>query len=445
MDTTDLPMRKHGKNALFFDVGGTQSDPNVISEQLQVLQRHSDLTPFSSLVFLIWPDAPVSEVLHDLVESFECFSTKGYSFRRLIFHEYETQDDSHVAVLQAACRHRLFRFLAVSSCVGDPANEATLYALKDGMTMNEDLVEMDLYLEVAGASFGILGDGLSATKSLETLSIGFGSREQNSTFQPTSDFLQGLKGNQTLQSLTLRSLPTEAWTNQILESLLDQPTLKSLSLIKSSWGNSSVEALGSLLSSPQCNISTLNLSDPSLVNREVLVENLANVFRNNQSIELLGLRSFGLDDAALSKLWSELSAMKRLISVDVSCNEIKSLMFIKSKVARLKHLDLWENPVLQLEASQADTRSGLYEFLQLHPELQSLGKDFAKSSCYSPTLQHLLDLNANGRILFSNGGDWAHSSIWPSVLERANRNLQEYPVRQASVVYGLVRDLSARL
>jgi len=447
-NTTNLPVREHG-NSLILDIGSRWSDPNSISTNLRVLQQHSNLTPFSNLAFLIWPDAPIAEVFQVLVETIECCSRKGYSFHRLIFHECDIRDQTHLAVLRAACRHRLFRFLVMSSIGEDPDNEATLVALKDGMIMNKDLDAIDVKLEVAGASFGMVGDGLRETKHLETLSIGFYDRYLNRNFpQPPSSFLEGLKENQTLQSLSLRCLPTEAWTEEVLKALLDHPTLKTLNLTKCSWGNSSIAALDSLLSSPQCKISTLNLSDPNLrdTRQPELVDNLADVLKSNQTIEWIRLQGFGLDDVALSKLWTAMSAMKRLAIIDVSYNEITSVKSIKKSkgVARLKRLDLEENPILRLEASEAEATSGLFELLQSHPELQCLGQRFSKSKCYSLKLQHLLDINGSGRVLLCDGV-WSEHSLWPRVLERANEKFKENPNRQANVMYYLVHGLSASL
>ncbi|CAJ1942116.1 unnamed protein product [Cylindrotheca closterium] len=443
-----LPLRKHA-TSLFFDIGGHFQDPIAISQKLRLLQRHSTyLATLDNVAFMIWPDGPISQVVQDLIETIVCCSNQGCSFVRLIFHEYDVSDRNHLAVVQAACHHRLFRMLAVYSIVNDPVNELTLNALKDAIILNQDLKAINLFLEVPGTSLDILGEGLRKTKSLETLSIGFGRQELNQHCPPPLGFLQGLKDNHTLQSLSLRSLPTEAWTKEMLQALLDNPTLETLSVTHSSWGISSVAALGSLLASSHCRIAALTLSDPRVASRQVLLDNLGDILKkSNQSIQSLGLRYFGLDDVAFSTLWTGLSALKQLVSLDVEDNEITSLhLLLKSrKVARrLKRLNIDDNPILELEASQKEMASGLFQFLKAHTQLQSLGHSFAKPQ---PKLQHLLDRNANGRILFCNhADDMVHSlSIWPRVLERTNNNLQEHPVRQASVVYDLIRGLSGSL
>ena len=164
---------------------------------------------------------------------------------------------------------------------------------------------------------------------------------------------------------------------------------------------------------------------------------------SNNSVEILKLRYSGLDHAAFSKLWTQLSCWSRLMDIDLTGNRVESLELIRSKVARLRWLDISHNPILSLEGD-GQRNTGLARFLQAHPELQCLGQRFAKSKCYSLQLQHLLDINASGRVLFCDGM-WSEHSLWPRVLDRANERFRENSYRQANVVYYLVHGLSASL
>lgn len=459
MEATNLPFVQNDKGTLTFGIGANDPWPSIL-EQLELL-RESDLTNFPNLEFCIWPEAPVAEVFEFLVETFECCSNKGYPWGRLVFQDYDVYDHTHLAVLQAACQNSLFQYLWISPVsargfreTAERMNEETAHALKDAMVVNEGMVEICMFMQLSEEAFGILGDGLKQTKSLETLSLHLGwSRQHDDRFVPPLRFIQGLKENQSLKTLELDGFPEEIWPENILKGLMDHPTLKTLSLKKCCWGESSVAALGSLLSSSACGLSTLDLSYPDLAttHQHLPSNGLAKAMKANQSIEMLRLRYCGLDYSSFSKLWTQLSCWQRLVDVDLTGNRIESLSPVRSKVARLRRLDLSHNPILSLETpdkrqqrQQQNTSGGLAKFLQAHPELQCLGQRFSKSKCYSLKLQHLLDINASGRILFCNG-IWSEPSLWPRVLERANEKFEEHPYRRANVIYSVVHGLSASL
>jgi Leucine-rich repeat (LRR) protein len=61
---------------------------------------------------------------------------------------------------------------------------------------------------------------------------------------------------------------------------------------------------------------------------------------------------------------------------------------------------------------------------------------FEESRLFSPEAEHLLDINECGRVLLTEAS--FALSVWPIVLDRANTRLQEYPSRNANVLYSLL-------
>ena len=162
-------MRKHGSGQML-DIGSYHQDPQSIANNLRELQN--TISPPTDVVFLIWPDAPIEQMVDVIVETIRVCSQKNHQFHRFIFHHYDFGNQAHLEVLQAACRFPLFQFVVVSSTADSPVQESTLYALKHGMMVNKSLKGITLnHLEMSEEGFGILGDGLKATESLESLSI----------------------------------------------------------------------------------------------------------------------------------------------------------------------------------------------------------------------------------------------------------------------------------
>ena len=201
MDLSDLPFVLNDKGTLTYGIGGSDPWP-LILEQLELL-RETDLTPYPHLEFCIWPEAPVSEVFEELVETLECCSNKGYSWGRLVFQDYDVYDHTHLAVLQAACRNKLFQFLWISPFsrrgfreTAERMNQETAQALKDAMILNDGMVEICMFMQLSEDAFCILGDALKETKSLETLSLHLGwSLQHDDRFVPPSRFIEGQKQN----------------------------------------------------------------------------------------------------------------------------------------------------------------------------------------------------------------------------------------------------------
>lgn len=430
-----------------FGIGRNDPWPSVL-EKLEQL-RETDLTDQRDIQFCIWPEAPVSEVAEYVVETIECCSRKGYSWGRLVFQDFDIYDSAHHEVLNAACRNELFKYLWIAPVAArgfrdsaERLNEETAHALRDAMIMNSSMEEICLFMQLTQEAFAVLGDGLKKARGLKTLSLHLGwNRQHDDRFLPPSRFIQGLQQNTSLQTLEIDGFPEE-WPENLLQALQNHTTLTTLSLKKCAWGEASFHALGSLLSSQRCALTTLDISYPDIRTTKLDMDLLSAAMASSSTIQILKLRYCALDQSAFSKLWSSLSCWPKLIEFDITGNQVSSLKLRKSQRTRLQRIDISHNPVLMEEAHGKST--GLVDFLKIHPELKCLGQRFNKSKCYSADIQHYLDINACGRILFCDGFQ-AHYALWPTVLERANRCLHETPQRQANVIFHLIHGLSTSL
>eukprot|EP00980_Cylindrotheca_fusiformis_P030580 scaffold25072_cov152-Cylindrotheca_fusiformis.AAC.1 len=363
-------------------------------------------------------------------------------------------------------------------------NEETAHALRDAMIMNSSMEEICVFMQLTAEAFEGLGDGLKRATGLKTLKLHLGwNRQHDEQFLPPSNFIQGLQMNRSLQTLEIDGFPEE-WPERILNALVhhdprtttttSSSTLKTLSLKKCSWGEASFRALGSLISSssPHCTpprLTTLDISYPdiSLTQGGLDVDMLSTALScsNNTSIQTLKLRYCGLDHLDFATIYTQLCHWPNLIEIDLAGNQVHSLDGIvvakSKKMTRLQRLDLSHNPILMNNnnndndgdnntisngtTSSSRTRRELATFLRMHPELQCLGPRFSKSNLYSPEIQHLMDINSCGRILFCDGYETEYYSIWPRVLERANIKFRESSKRQANVIYHLIHGLSTSL
>jgi hypothetical protein len=422
-----------------FGIDGNDPWPSIL-EKLQLL-REVDLK-HRQIQFCIWPGTPVSEVSDFMIETIQCCSKKNYSWERLVFQDFDVHDNTHHSVLSAACRFELFKclWLAPISNRGsaERMDRQTALVLKEAMS-NPSIQEICVFMQLTPEAFEVIGSGLQNTTSLKTLSLHLGwSRQHDDRFLPPELLICGLSKNSSLETLEIDGFPEE-WPENLLAALVDHPTLKTLSLKKCSWGDSSFQALASLISSLKCVLTTLDISYPDL-STGIDTDKLSTAMESNSSLQKLKLRYSGLDDVTFSKLWSSLSRWRELIEIDVTGNRISCLDLLKSDLIGLQRFDITHNPILTDELYP----TSLVRFLNRHPRLICLGDYFRGSKHFSNDIQRLIDLNFSGRVLFRDRYQ-THFSIWPLVLERANRVFQDSPPRQADVLYHLIQGLATNL
>jgi hypothetical protein len=150
--------------------------------------------------------------------------------------------------------------------------------------------------------------------------------------------------------------------------------------------------------------------------------------------------------AMINLLNAVLPNCPRLESISLYENTISSLANLNTlapmgQPSKLREFFIDGNPVWG--DANDDDRDALLHFVRSNPELSHLGDafDFADSDLYTPLIEHYLDLNRSGRILLSGNVSrpGIPLSVWPTVLERANRIFQNIGhSRQSNVLYNLL-------
>jgi hypothetical protein len=178
----------------------------------------------------------------------------------------------------------------------------------------------------------------------------------------------------------------------------------------------------------------------------------------NYNLETLELSHNTLDHDDLHQLWDVVSRFPKLTTLNLTLNRIGTLNKNESNNSndilwekpntKLRNLILTANPVM----ANADVceKEALLKILQANPQLSFVGAGMASygfmgSTLYSPRIRQLLDVNQAGRCLFCSSEESSSSpsanvpvSLWPMVLERAQRKFKNFPRRRSDVIYQLL-------
>ncbi|KAG7354824.1 hypothetical protein IV203_004180 [Nitzschia inconspicua] len=184
--------------------------------------------------------------------------------------------------------------------------------------------------------------------------------------------------------------------------------------------------------------------------RENLIDDLLDPsVRFKKSLEILDIEGGDLLEEDVAKIFSKvLPQYPKLQRIFIPNNLIRSLTpIIKAQpkvippTIRLRQLNLLGNPVLHRTFVERDDvpieQANLLRLVALHEELVNLGRGITESEvCTTETLL-MLDLNEGGRVLLSKRFRPIPLSVWPIVLERANRMQGYHPSN--NIVYHLLR------
>jgi hypothetical protein len=392
--------------------------------------------------FLLTHD-PTEELASAVIDTFRHYHSKHAVWHELFLSNCE--QNVHFQSMLSEARG-LFPKITLASC-GSMTPE-TACTLRD-ITMKSKLERLTLQqMTISFEAASILRQGLltidseTGIKNLELrciqleVDVDEDGLEQNAT----SYLAQGLSENKSLTALTIARTTLEThWLTQILEALVDHPTLQELSIEDNHFCEAPLVALGRMLSSPMCRLAYLDLSGQSSfgkLNMDLLVRSI----RENTMLQTLDLSNSRLENDDLTKLSILLCKCPNLLDIDLSENLITRLdlpgsMFQPSK---LRQFDMDDNPVVY-DPAEEDI-SCLLRLVDSHPELGYVGVGVMKSALCSPHVQYLLDLNRCGRVLLKGGGG-IPLSVWPLVLERAIQDENFYSVdsRRTNVLYQLLK------
>jgi hypothetical protein len=228
----------------------------------------------------------------------------------------------------------------------------------------------------------------------------------------------------------------------IISALTGHRSLTHLMINECSGNGGIEEALGDILADPSCMLQDLSWRG-RLWERSSQVDDadaLIDGLKKNQSLKRLDLSNRHLGDSVFEEL-SEHSSLEHLV---LHSNPIERLDFQIAgpaqapMICRLRCLDLTDSEVYVKRQDfhiEERNKTILQQIVKDHPLLSDVGGDFDKSALYSPETQALLDFNRSGRALLT-AGQKLPSSIWPIVLERANKIFEN-----KNAMYRLVRGL----
>jgi hypothetical protein len=254
---------------------------------------------------------------------------------------------------------------------------------------------------------------------------------------------KGLSENQSITELSIIGAKlNDSSLATLSKSLTGHSVLSRLSL-ENICRDESLQSLASLLAAPSCNLSHLDLTHQYANSQDKMNLGLLVVgLKQNESLESLDLTGNYLNQDDFSMLWDAIQSgfCSNLVYLNLAYNKIAKLAPSNrlNESSRLRSLDLTGNPILKSE--DPDIKSFLIDLVQNQPHLGYIGKIVGISNIYCPVLGHNLDLNRAGRIMLERDLS-TPLSVWPVVLERCNRVLQESPERNASTMYGLVSRL----
>jgi Ran GTPase-activating protein (RanGAP) involved in mRNA processing and transport len=278
------------------------------------------------------------------------------------------------------------------------------------------LEKMDLSSNDSTVAFNTaLGRTAPGLKSLDMLEIGF---EDDGAY---AILTEGLQNNTTLETLAIRDSPTtDLEVAKLLRALSSHPKLKNLDLSGGQGGQQAVQALQHLLS--MSDLHDLRFTRQYTAENGYLVgaQNglLASALRGNQCLRKLDLSSNDLGDEALDSLAQAFSTCRMLEVLYLSKNVLRDTdleTLLSHLPSTLKMLDVSENEFtehraekLLLTALEESPRLSHISYYQQYTTICVIGRD----------IQHLMDFNWIGRILFCDRNDLP-LSVWPVVLGRA--------------------------
>jgi hypothetical protein len=329
---------------------------------------------------------------------------KTFQFNRVDF-------DDVIASAWADCvQGRGLKELKMMECSGQL--DVVLQCRYEDMSLEN----MDLSNRTAMALNTTLRYTTSGLNSLNMGEIGFDYDEA------CAILTEGLQNNTTLETLTIGDSPaTDLEVAELFRALSSHPKLRKLDLVGGQAGQQAVQALGHLLAMSK--LDDLSFSGQFEAENGYLVGSqnrmLASALRGNQCLRKLSLSMNSLGDEAPYPLAQAFSTCRMLEALDLSQNELRDT-YLESLVSHLpstlKKLDVSENEFTEHWAEKL-----LLTALEESPRLSDIRyHQFMARGVIGRDIQHLMDFNWIGRILFCDRSDLP-LSVWPVVLGRAIR------------------------
>lgn len=304
---------------------------------------------------------------------------------------------------------------------GQHFNDECLFALADGLKKNQSVESLVFRVDLFQRLSEALAEGLSANSALEELSLILSTSDTTAI----NTLARGIKQNSGLKTLLLNRCSLEdGQVAALIKALENHPTLQELSVQGSSCRAMGIVAISGLLQSTNEKPFKLDLSKQNFSSGDMFgISFLAPALPDNKSMRFLDLSSNDLTDIDITCLASALaenSALEELKLVNCNISD-KGAQILASQLQRMKSLkSLWlqDNPFGRKGAQC------LFEAAKKNKQLESLWLPTGKGRMVDEMQQGLhphLQLNQAGqKLLYTTDPNSIPQSLWPLVLERIN-------------------------
>ena len=407
---------------------------DAISEQIKKEEREREM-PFNGKVVAI-SNEPDSRVV---VATFKDAKSKK-ECNELSLHGINVDQDVAAAFLELL-RHedRLWESVELINCRGQVEAAITMTMSIDRVkcfnlvrniemtvgyvalgtalqaTTSLKFLRLTTSLQVSDAS--ALADGLKKNKSLETLDFRWSSFDAAGI----TELARGLHENKSIKNLHFFGCGIDdEHVAELVTALRYHPSIEVLNFNANKCGTKGTLPIALMLQSTGCNLRKLDLSFQRIDagEQKLDIPLLAAALSKNTSLKTLELSSNGLDDEDAQVLADAVCDNSSLQELFLARNKITDVGITAlaeriPEMKGLKKLSLWGNSFGEEGAKE------LLAGLRCNTELEELDL-FRQFQC-SEQIIYFTYVNRGGRKILEKSPNAVPLSLWPLVLERANK------------------------
>ena len=302
---------------------------------------------------------------------------------------------------------------------GDSIDRTSFLALATGLAFTVSLQELILPRMIWTEEYTVaLTRGLQMNSSIQKLDLRKGSFAANAI----DHLARSLRNDRNLRSLILTECHLDDGSvSKLVEALANHPSLEELNLESNFCRENGLRAVAKMIES-QKKLTTLLLGQQGLAERSLNLSILESPLGRSKAMKSLSLSYNTLtedDMASLANALKQNSTIRRLHlrSCSISDSVIQILAAALPEMKGLKFLDLFGNPFGE------DGAKAILAGLKgnIHLNGVRLPIKYYKNT---DDIEYYLALNRGGRRLLSEIN--VPVSLWPLVLERSNRFVEQH-------------------
>jgi Ran GTPase-activating protein (RanGAP) involved in mRNA processing and transport len=315
------------------------------------------------------------------------------------------------------------------------------WAIGNGLSSNNSLKKLTLSIvTLSNEAVTAMNKGMIKTPNLESIRLSCCTIKENA-LGSVSEFLGRASR---LQAIKVDSCKLgDKQVASLIKAIQFHPQLAQVLVSYNKCGSSTMSTISELLLAEHCKLSTLDIGRQYDEDRYMDLGPFISALRKNESLRSLDLSYSNIrssDMIALASTLKETSKLEKLYLCGnkLSVESIRAIASVLPRNRRLKRLWLTGNQNFDQKRAE-ELLKGLRDNMTLEDIMlpQWLPE-------YSREIEYYMDINKGGRKLFRVPS--VPGSVWPHVLERANRmkmdeceSLEDSDVRRANILYHLLR------